>query len=248
MSVPQDGLIVFVYHLIDNPAADDFFGLKVPAGEFRKQLEYLKHLPVRFVSIEEIEAAPAQKDSRVKVLVTFDDGYRNFLEKAKPILDEYRIPAVIFQNCAGLQGKKLADNDFPQELMSAEELRILANAEGYSLQSHLLSHTADPASLADRDLAFELSESKKILEDITGRQVKYFSCPHGRIDKRMLAEARRQGYRGVFTSFTGFNPVPPGILINRINVSGHDSFRVFKQKCSGAFNWKRSLQYLLGWI
>jgi peptidoglycan/xylan/chitin deacetylase (PgdA/CDA1 family) len=83
---------VLTYHRIGTPAevlnhAD--------VEEFRRQMMWLRRycLPIGPADLKE-PGDPA--DPRPRVLVTFDDGYRDYYELAYPILHGLRIPAVNF--------------------------------------------------------------------------------------------------------------------------------------------------------
>ncbi|MGI8498221.1 MAG: polysaccharide deacetylase family protein [Gemmatimonadaceae bacterium] len=67
------------------------------AGLLRGQLSYLRRR-FRFVTIDEL-ADRARNDVALperSAILTFDDGFRSVLTRAAPVLDELRIPAVVF--------------------------------------------------------------------------------------------------------------------------------------------------------
>jgi peptidoglycan/xylan/chitin deacetylase (PgdA/CDA1 family) len=53
---------------------------------------------------------------------------------------------------------------------------------------------ADLRMLYDKELYHELSESKKLLEDITGIPVRTISFPFGSLNKRVWEHAKKCGY------------------------------------------------------
>jgi len=66
----------------------------IDAGTFERQVVFLKkHFTP--VSPEEIDEKRGRFDSH-RVLVTFDDGFRNNFEVAAPILRKHRVPALFF--------------------------------------------------------------------------------------------------------------------------------------------------------
>jgi peptidoglycan/xylan/chitin deacetylase (PgdA/CDA1 family) len=94
-------LRVLLYHRLEAPPAPraDLAPDLVSASPARFQ-QQLRHL-ARFyhpIGADELLRALAGRHvlPRRAVLVTFDDGYRDFLEVAWPILKRYRIPAVLF--------------------------------------------------------------------------------------------------------------------------------------------------------
>lgn len=74
------------------------------AARFRALLSYLRRVGVHLVSVEDlVDAAIARADSRATpgrdvptVAFTVDDGYRDFLDVAVPILAEFDCPATAF--------------------------------------------------------------------------------------------------------------------------------------------------------
>lgn len=94
-------LRVLLYHRIEDPAArrPDLAPDPVSASPalFERQLRYLTrwYCPV---AADELMAALAGRHRLPAraVLVTFDDGYRDFAELAWPLLKQYRVPAILF--------------------------------------------------------------------------------------------------------------------------------------------------------
>ena len=89
----RPGCIVLAYHRIGGPR-ERF--LNTDAADFRRQLEWLQaHCEV--IGPERLrEAAFSTTTSRPPVLLTFDDGYRDYHDVAYPILKEFGMPAVVF--------------------------------------------------------------------------------------------------------------------------------------------------------
>ena len=87
------GVAVLMYHRITR-AGDPFPGTDVHA--FRAQMRWLsRHCrPIAADDFEAALAAPAR--GRPPVLVTFDDGYRDYHDHAYPILQEFAVPALVF--------------------------------------------------------------------------------------------------------------------------------------------------------
>ena len=87
------GCAVLTYHRI---GAGPHGFKHVPVETFRRQLQWLNR-HCRLVRPEDFrEACLDNHRSRPPVLITFDDGYRDYRETAYPILQELRIPAINF--------------------------------------------------------------------------------------------------------------------------------------------------------
>ncbi|MGH9141768.1 MAG: polysaccharide deacetylase family protein [Vicinamibacterales bacterium] len=94
------GVLALCYHGIRASAAEDgipFANLHVVAATFAAQCRVIADTchPIDLQTFCEARISGRQLPER-PVLVTFDDGYRNVFELARPILRQYRIPAVVF--------------------------------------------------------------------------------------------------------------------------------------------------------
>lgn len=91
--VRPPGVIVLMYHRIGE-AGDRFPGLDV--GTFREHVEWLAH-NCRPIGPDELRTAvTARPGGRPSVLVTFDDGYLSYRQRAYPILKQHGVPALVF--------------------------------------------------------------------------------------------------------------------------------------------------------
>jgi peptidoglycan/xylan/chitin deacetylase (PgdA/CDA1 family) len=94
------GVLVLMYHRV---GGDEVFpGVEV--ARFRRQMVWLKR-NCTLIAPEDLGASLAG-GARLKpsVLLTFDDGYRDYHDRAFPILRELQIPAVVFLSTAFTDG------------------------------------------------------------------------------------------------------------------------------------------------
>ena len=94
------GALILCYHGVEEPSAKSFVangGLFVTPSSFERQLRFVKrNFPiVPLGQVVRMLGEKASFDGTVAV-VTFDDGYRNTLTNAYPILKQYDIPATVF--------------------------------------------------------------------------------------------------------------------------------------------------------
>jgi peptidoglycan/xylan/chitin deacetylase (PgdA/CDA1 family) len=82
-----------MYHRITEPDSP-FPGLDV--GVFRDQMEWLRDNCTLLEPDALPLGGPADRPRRPAVLVTFDDGYRDYRELAYPVLHQLGIPALVF--------------------------------------------------------------------------------------------------------------------------------------------------------
>ncbi len=89
------GVTVLMYHRITSPGSL-FPGTEV--STFREQMSWLNRncRTIAPEDFDEVAASAAQSGSKPPVLVTFDDGYRDFHDNAYPILEELQISSIVF--------------------------------------------------------------------------------------------------------------------------------------------------------
>ena len=89
-------------------------------------------------------------------------------------------------------------------MLTPEMLRTLA-ANGVEIGAHSVSHPI-LANIDDAQARLEMIDSKAQLEAITGRPVRYFAYPNGKVgmdfDERHTRMAREAGYAAAFASST----------------------------------------------
>jgi peptidoglycan/xylan/chitin deacetylase (PgdA/CDA1 family) len=198
----------------------------IPAATFRRQLEQLRGLRLRGVSVGEALAATA--DPQPRVAVTFDDGSETDLLVAAPLLREFGFTAT-FYVVAGFVGRC--------GYLSESQLRELADA-GLEVGCHSMSH----AFLTDLDAAglrVEVAEAKERLEQMLGRPVEHFSCPGGRWSPRVARAARDAGFRSVATSRIGKNAAHTDPFnLARVAVQRGTSAASLDRLCRGRGLWR----------
>ena len=82
---------VLVYHSISSPIEPMEADADISPERFEQQLRWLTRWR-RIVTLEEILRAPARRNL---IAITFDDGYRDNLTVALPLLEKFQIPMTL---------------------------------------------------------------------------------------------------------------------------------------------------------
>jgi len=196
---------ILTYHKI---CKFDVGGTWVTPLQFESHIKFLKKKGINLCTISD-----ALKGKGTGL--SFDDGYENFYTYGKDILLKYGYRATIFV-IAGFIGKENNwDVNFGVKFkhLNRKQIKELADL-GFEIGSHTLTHR-DLTKLPENEIKKELKESKKILEDITGKEVKYLSYPFGRYNERIEEILCEEGYERGFS----INPFKNGdITIGRVGV------------------------------
>jgi len=108
--------------------------------------------------------------------LTFDDGLHDVYRVAYPELKRRKIPFTVFVTTDFL------DKD---GYLTTQELLALAADPLVTVGSHGVSHAVLKDMPAEAQLR-ELAESKRILEQLTGKAVRVFAYSHGQYDQTTL--------------------------------------------------------------
>lgn len=205
-SVPRSNWIRFPYyhHVFDDQR-----------DGFTAQLRWMKNLGT-VISLDDAMAV-LEDDGPIDgryFCVTFDDGYKNCITNALPILAEHEVPAAFFIPTAfvgagggarnpALRGRIGAYDLALTEFLSWEDCRALV-AAGMTIGSHSVSHPR-LIDLPDHEAENELRASKQTIEHHVGVDCRDFASPKGRPDvdfvtHRDPAIAKAVGYRSFLTT------------------------------------------------
>jgi len=127
--------------------------------------------------------------SERSVRITFDDGNQSDLSTALPALLERDLAATFFVLAGRIGAPGYLDGGHIRELASA----------GMAIGVHGMDHRSW-RGLSAAETEREMSDARRILEDLIGGPVDEASCPFGAYDREVLRNLRLRGYRRVFTS------------------------------------------------
>ncbi|MGY1621936.1 polysaccharide deacetylase family protein [Geodermatophilus sp. SYSU D00965] len=183
---------VLMYHSISASTEPDPHRIRVHPDRLDRHLRLLRRLGLRGVSQTELVRAVDRGQAAGLVGLTFDDGYADFLTTAVPVLQRHGMTATVYV-VAGHMGATNSWDTGPQfPIMTADQVRAVA-AAGHEVGSHTVSH----ARLAGADpdvLAAEVTDSRRLLEDVLQAEVPGFCYPYGAYDAAAADAVRAAGY------------------------------------------------------
>jgi peptidoglycan/xylan/chitin deacetylase (PgdA/CDA1 family) len=218
------GCRVLMYHAIGGTVAGDCCGLySLAPGRFASHVRYLAATP------DAVDLAAGVVAGR-GLAITFDDGYRDNLTVAAPLLIEAKLPFTVFVT------PDFVMSGLPQYL-SSTELQELARLPGVTIGAHGHSHRR-LTECKDEELARELGESRDWLEDLLGRAVTAMSYPHGAVDTRVRAAAAKAGFTIAACSRFGSHRLGDDPLcVARTDIWTSDDSGRLMAKAAGHWDW-----------
>jgi peptidoglycan/xylan/chitin deacetylase (PgdA/CDA1 family) len=221
----QEGLRVLMYHAIGSSIPEDNLGLyTLTPSVFSAQMKIL-HDSCQSV-IDFVQAATYQNG----LAITFDDGYKDALTHASPILHQYQLPFTVFVTSGYVQSGNAL-------YLLPADLKELAQQPMASIGAHGASHVK-LTECTDVQLRNELVSSKNYLEDIIQKPVETLSYPHGAVNQKVIDFAVDAGYKVAACSRFGQNSSQDSKLcLKRTDIWSRDNLQDFSAKINGHWDW-----------
>jgi len=188
---------IITYHSLDDSGSS----ISISSALFRAHLDALISSSLKVVPLAGVLDNPGC------IAITFDDGYRNFLKVAAPLLNEYRIPATVFVvsgYCGRYNEWRSGVKNLPRlEMLSWAEVREISQA-GFAIGAHTVNHP-NLTTLPAADVARELRGCRSDIEDRIGLPVDTLAYPYG-ATSAAVCEMAKQEFRlacGVRPQFVG---------------------------------------------
>ena len=194
MAAYNSAVILQYHHVSDRTPAIT----SLSPEKFKQHMDYLKAEQFNIVPlpqlIENIKNKRPIKDKTIAI--TFDDGYLNVFENARPILKANNWPYTVFVN------SKFVDDKYSRH-MSWDQLRIIAK-EGATIANHTKEHhylVRKPENLSQekwqQQIADDIIHVEKRIKAEIGHDYKYLAYPYGEFDVHTLSTIKKLGFIGI---------------------------------------------------
>lgn len=241
---------ILMYHGINRQlsASRPYYETNTTPEIFARHMKFLGDNGYSAVSIEEsLQCLLEQKPFVNRVVITFDDGFRDFHSTAYPILRQWGFASTVFLPTGLIDDQRLQWQG--ADLMTWAEIREL-QALGVRFGSHTVSHP-DLDSLDEKRIAWELGESKQTIEDKVGVSIKSFAYPYAFPEhnpvftKRLGQILEEHGYdNGVSTVIGRARRCDNRFFLPRLPVNRWDDLRLFEAKLHGGYDWLHTPQHV----
>jgi peptidoglycan/xylan/chitin deacetylase (PgdA/CDA1 family) len=178
------------------------------------------------------------------VVVTVDDGYRDFHDTVLPLLVRYRIPALLYL-ATGLVAGEGAGPDDP-EALTWSQLAEAVSTGLVSVGAHTHGHT-DLSRATEQVCRDEMARSRELVEDRLGVACRHFAYPWAvasptadRVARELFDTAALDAWRS-----NRAGAVDPWRL-GRTPVLASDGMAFFKAKVKGRLDGEALAYRLLG--
>ena len=220
---PRPGdLVVLLYHRVGEGDRE----IDHPAATFERQMAYLAARG----GTGTLDRALGG-DDRVGVVVTVDDGYRDFHDHVLPVLVRHRVPALLYLATGLVEGEGTRGRNEPARL-TWSQLREAVASGFVEVGAHTHSHR-DLSRVSEAVADEEMRRCKDLIEDRLGVACRHFAYPWA-----VAGPAADQAARRLFDSAAlGWQTNRAGRLdphrLGRTPVLRNDGLAFFRAKVHG---------------
>ncbi|WP_205590873.1 polysaccharide deacetylase family protein [Hymenobacter oligotrophus] len=223
---------ILCYHQIRDWRAKDSKGAKdyiVPVAEFKKQMQMLADSGYHTILPDQLYAylTTGAKLPEKPVMLTFDDTDLDQFTVAKPEMDKHGFKGVFFVMTVSL-GRP--------NYMSKAQVKQLSD-EGHVIGSHTWDHH-NVKKYQGEDWVTQIEKPTKTLQEITGKEIKYFAYPFGLWNKEAIPELKKRGMVSAFVLAEKRDEQDPLFTIRRIIASGYWSPKTLHNSMVQSFDGK----------
>ena len=209
------------YHRVADEHPNDW---TISTERFKAQIAWLRERYEIITLLEAQQRMGSAANRTPAVCVTFDDGYADNCRDAIPWLIDEGMPLTYFVATAHvLEGRPFTHDlrrNVPLAPNTPEQLREMA-AAGVELGAHTRGHVDLGAIECEQQLHEEIAGSKRDLETIIDRAVRYFAFPYGlhaNLSEAAFRVAFAAGFWGVCSAYGDYNlPGDDPFHIHRIH-------------------------------
>jgi len=219
------GLRILTYHSVGARDHD----MNVRPEQFREQMEWL----AKDKCVIPLDAALETEES---VVITFDDGYRDNLVNAAPVLHALGLPATVFIVAGRVGGILDHDTSDPSnKLMRWPDIEQWL-AGGFNIGCHSMTHRR-LSQLSEEEQRGEIIDSARLLRERFSYPVEAFAYPFGSAadyDATSIRVVREAGFTLALSNRYGVNELERDRwALRRIWIDATDDLGTFRAKVEG---------------
>ena len=206
--VLREKVPILMYHQVMDGGTNSLY---LSVSDFKSHLEYFSNAGITPITMRQLimhwtENYPLPEKP---IVLTFDDGYRSMYTTVFPLLKEKGWPATFYAVSGWTDGDSVLTKEMLAEMAAA----------GMEIGSHSVSHVdleKSPAAVSKE----QIIESKKQLEEYTGKPILSICYPSGRYNENTIAMVKEAGYVSAVTTKYGFASLSQGqFSLFRVRIS-----------------------------
>ncbi len=165
----------------------------IKINDFLNHIKLIKDEKISFIHPNDLIDSLRNKKSQRKILITIDDGFLSFYEKAWPVLREQKIPFILF-----VSTREVGKSGY----MNWDQIREVASSKIGVIGNH--SHTHEYlADSVEEVIINDIQLSRKIFSRELKKNSSFFSYPFGEYSLKFKSIVKDLGFDIAFGQHSG---------------------------------------------
>ena len=225
---------ILMYHSVADTAPPGLQTWTATPAQFAAQMAWLAEQGYTALTVSQftqLRQNPAQLPAR-PVLLTFDDGYANFLRTAMPIMAKYDFAATLYVTTGFVDCQRHLFGPQP-EMLTWAQLREVQHSTRVEIGAH--THDHSPLDrLAPADAAREINTPKQKLAQHLGQRIDSFCYPFGFNNAAVRQQVRAAGYTSACAIYYRMSaPNEAAFALSRFLIADTTNINEFAQLVTG---------------
>jgi len=189
-NIEDKGIIVLMYHRFEE---NKYPSTNIKIADFIKQIDLIKKSDFNFINANTFENNLLNFKNDKKILITIDDAFKSFYDRAWPILKNDKIPFLLFVSTREVGSKGY---------MTWDQIREISKEKFVHIGNHSYSHDY----LVDKKKNEISNDVNLVMADLKtnlGYNSPFFSYPFGEYNKNFKNIIKNFGFKYAFGQHSG---------------------------------------------
>lgn len=230
---------ILIYHQVGSGRTHE---MNVTTEAFRRQLDWMQSHG-EIVSLDEAVKRRGEPGADRLFVLTFDDGYRDVVVNAFPLMSAERIPFTLYLTSGPVENPEEFPA-WPGDALTWDQVRLMIDSGLVTVGAHTHTHP-DLRQLTKSTVIEELDRSNELITRHTGVVPEHFTYPKG-----WWSRVADQEVRSRYTTATlgGGKPITEESDLHRLNrlpVQRSDLGMIFNRKTKTGARGEERLRRLV---
>ena len=189
-NIEDKGVIVLMYHRFEE---NKYPSTNVKIADFIKQIDLIEKNDFSFIGADNFETNLVNLKDGKKILLTIDDAFKSFYDRAWPILKKRKIPFLLFVNT-----REIGSNGY----MTWEQIKHISKEKFVHIGNHSYSHDYLVDKTND-EISKDINLALKDFEENLGYNSAFFSYPFGEYSNNFKNIIKDFGFKYAFGQHSG---------------------------------------------